>query len=155
MAIGMDPFDLELRLAPAPRAAEAARRSVDSLRVGLDDGMVDDAVLLVSELVTNSVRHAGLGRNETIRVQVHRDPSSLRVEVTDPGRGFRPAELRAAAGSEGGWGLRLLDRIADRWGVAGDDVTRVWFELDTVSPHPPRGTSGPQGRARGDRRWVS
>jgi anti-sigma regulatory factor (Ser/Thr protein kinase) len=150
----MGTFDVELRVAPVPRAPEAARRSVETLRAEIDDRTVDDAVLLVSELVTNSIRHAGLDRDETIRVHVHRDESALRVEVTDPGGGFDPTEVPAPR-PEGGWGLRLLDRIADRWGVSADDATRVWFELDTVSSRARPGRSRPHDRTRGGRRWAS
>jgi len=126
------PFDIDLRLAPDARAPEAARRSLEALRPSLDGAVVDEAMLLVSELVTNSVRHAELGPEDTIAVRVLTTPSALRVEVADPGPGFDPADVPAPNG-HGGWGLSLLDRIAARWGVSREDGAQVWFELDSVS----------------------
>jgi anti-sigma regulatory factor (Ser/Thr protein kinase) len=126
------PFDIDLKLAPDVRAPEAARRSLESLRPTLDDGVVDEAILLVSELVTNSVRHAELGPEDTIGVRVLTKPSALRVEVSDPGPGFDPAGVERP-NAEGGWGLWLLDRIANRWGISEGDAAQVWFELDAVS----------------------
>jgi anti-sigma regulatory factor (Ser/Thr protein kinase) len=126
------PFDIDLRLAPDLRAPEVARRSLDALRSSLEAPVVDEAELLVSELVTNSVRHAELGPDDTIAVRILTTPSALRVEVSDPGPGFDPTTMPAPNG-RGGWGLRLLDRIATRWGVARRDGVRVWFELDAVS----------------------
>jgi anti-sigma regulatory factor (Ser/Thr protein kinase) len=126
------PFDIDLRLAPDVRAPEAARRSLDALRPSLDGAVVDEAMLLVSELVTNSVRHADLGPEDTIAVRVLTTPSALRIEVADPGPGFDPAALPSPNG-HGGWGLSLLDRIAARWGVSRGHGALVWFELDAVS----------------------
>lgn len=126
------PFDIDLRLAPDVRAPQLARRSLDALRSSLDGSIVDEAMLLVSELVTNSVRHADLGPGDTIAVRIVGAGPSLRIEVTDPGPGFDPTAMPAPNG-HGGWGLWLLDRIAPRWGVSHDDGLRVWFELNAVS----------------------
>ena len=126
------PFDIDLRLAPDVRAPEVARRSLDALRPSVDGAVVDEAMLLVSELVTNSVRHAELDPEDTIAVRVLTTPSALRIEVDDPGRGFDPAAIPPPNG-HGGWGISLLDRLASRWGVSQADGARVWFELDAVS----------------------
>ncbi len=136
------PLDLDVRLAPGARAPQQARRSLEPLRASLDDSLVDEAVLLVSEVVTNAVRHAGLDRTDVIEVRIRGSSSRLRVDVVDPGSGFDPARLRPADG-HGGWGLWLLDRLAPRWGVERNDVTRVWFELGpAVSPVTGRGMGG-------------
>lgn len=100
------------------------------LRPSLDDALVDDAVLLVSEIVSNSVRHASLDEADAIQVRVRGSNSMLHVDVVDPGPGFDPQRLPTAR-TNGGWGLRLLDRLATRWGVDRNDVTRVWFELSS------------------------
>jgi anti-sigma regulatory factor (Ser/Thr protein kinase) len=114
----------------ADRHAPArARRALE--RLGEVDGaLLSDALLLVSELVTNSVRHAGLEPRDAIDVTVGLCPGWLRAEVRDPGAGFEPEALQRAAGAEGGWGLRLVSQIAARWGVARGSGFTVWFELE-------------------------
>jgi uncharacterized protein YjbJ (UPF0337 family) len=140
----MGPIDLELRFGPGSRAPEVARRGLDALRVGFDDATVDQTVLLVSELVTNSVRHADLGPSDTIWVEVREQDRSLHVEVSDPGWGFEPDPQPR---DDGGWGLWLVDRVSARWGVRQGERTSVWFELDPVSL---RGHPGTGGNARPD-----
>lgn len=109
------------------------------LRPSVDDALVDDAALLVSEIVSNSVRHAGLRAADAIQVRVRGSNSTLHVEVVDPGPGFDPESLPVSR-PNGGWGLRLLDRLATRWGVERNEVTRVWFELASpVSRAPSSG----------------
>jgi two-component sensor histidine kinase len=85
---------------------------------------------LLGELVTNAVRHAGVGPNQSLRVELRRLPRRVRVEVAHPGNGFRHKPPRPSFDADGGWGLVLVDRIADRWGIASRaGGTRVWFEL--------------------------
>ena len=75
--------------------------------------------LLVSELVTNSVVHAGLSPDEAITLTVTIRGGLVRGEVRDQGSGFGPPEEPAPKPDlAGGWGLYILDRVADRWGVA-------------------------------------
>ena len=131
--------EIDLRLRPDADSPAEARRSLEALRPGVSDILVDDAVLLVSEIVSNSVRHASLDETDAIEVRVRGSRSKLRVDVMDPGPGFDP-DHRRPSGHEGGWGLRLLDRLATRWGVERSDVTRVWFEL--TSPVSPNSSSG-------------
>src|SRR5215216_1879556 len=111
-----------------PHAPLAARRALDGLD-GLDPDERRWLGLLVSELVTNSVRHSGISNAQTVSVAVSVG-YLIRLEVTDPGAGFeRPRELRAGNG-QGGFGLFLVDRVASRWGVERGPETRVWLELD-------------------------
>jgi anti-sigma regulatory factor (Ser/Thr protein kinase) len=131
--------EIDLRLRPDANSPAEARRSLEALRPGLNDLLVDDAVLLVSEVVSNSVRHASLDATDAIEVRIRGSRSKLRVDVLDPGPGFDPGRLRPSE-HDGGWGLRLLDRLATRWGVERNDVTRVWFEL--TSPVSPDFSSG-------------
>ena len=105
------------------------------LRPYLDPGVAENAELLVSELVTNSVRHAGLPAEASIEFSVRASSEVLMVEVADAGQGFdqvggpRPRVVAGVA-EPSGWGLFLVDRISDRWGaVQMDGETRVWFEL--------------------------
>jgi anti-sigma regulatory factor (Ser/Thr protein kinase) len=93
--------------------------------------IVDDAVLLTSELVTNAVRHAGPDAQDAIEVTVSVDPRVLRITVGDRGPGFDPEEVVRRRSDEGGWGLDLLRRLSSRWNVdRGSAGTDVWFEID-------------------------
>jgi signal transduction histidine kinase len=132
-------LDIDLHLPPDARSPGKARRSLDGLRSSLDDPFVDDAALLVSEVVSNSVRHAGLDTSDAIQVRVRGTRSMLHVDVIDGGPGFEP-DVGPHEGN-GGWGLRLVDRLATRWGVECGDTTRVWFDLaPAVSASPGSGT---------------
>jgi anti-sigma regulatory factor (Ser/Thr protein kinase) len=130
-------LDVELRLRPDARSPAEARRTLEALRTALDDPVVDDAALLVSEVVSNSVKHAGLDRSDAIEVRIRGTKAMLHVDVIDPGPGFEPVVRRT---DDGGWGLWLVDQLATRWGVECGDTTRVWFDLaPAVSAAPASG----------------
>jgi anti-sigma regulatory factor (Ser/Thr protein kinase) len=120
---------LHLRLPPDPEAAGAARHALDRLQGRLRPELLEDVRLLVSELVTNSVRHARLNPDGWITLRVDASASSLRIDVIDPGPGFEVRSVEPSIYQTSGWGLFLVDRIADRWGVERGKLTRVWFEL--------------------------
>jgi anti-sigma regulatory factor (Ser/Thr protein kinase) len=123
--------DVDLRLSGDLTAAAEARRSLDTLAGVLDPETFNDVRLLVTELVTNSVRHADLGDGDGIRLRVSSSGNVVRVEVVDRGRGFEPRDRSAPLTQASGWGLYLVDKLADRWGVEGNDGTCVWFEIET------------------------
>ena len=120
----------ELRLPHTPDAVPRARRALDRVGLSVDDLTMRNAKLLVSELVTNSVRHVPAGLTEHIVLRIAFDEGHLRVEVRDhgPGFAFRPRAPGQDPGS--GWGLHMLSTIASRWGVETDAGARVWFELE-------------------------
>jgi anti-sigma regulatory factor (Ser/Thr protein kinase) len=101
---------------------------LDALAPEVDASVLDDARLLVSELVTNSVRHSGAPRRSPVRVAAQARLGALRVVVTDAGRGFQPQPRQPGQSWASGWGLYLVDRLADRWSVQGG--RSVWFEID-------------------------
>jgi anti-sigma regulatory factor (Ser/Thr protein kinase) len=114
----------------------------------LPAGVRDDLLLLVTELVTNAVRHGGVGPERSLGIQLRRRPGRVRVEVVDPTAGFTPVHARAKGGESGGWGLFLLDRIADRWGIRRlGSGTCAWFELRFEEPIAASGPSRAAGAA--------
>jgi anti-sigma regulatory factor (Ser/Thr protein kinase) len=125
---------IDLKLRPTPGAVPDARSALESLGQKVSPQTLEDLRLLVSELVTNSVRHAGLGASQTIELKVKLSEDTVRVEVNDQGSGFEPAPRTSDSEDESGWGLYLVSRLSDRWGVTSDGVTRVWFELNRNRP---------------------
>jgi len=113
-----------------PRDASAvalARRAVDAGARELGSEQLEVARLLVSELVTNAVRH---GAGTQVKLVLDVGERRARFEVHDAGS-QRPA-LRAPAGANGGYGLNLVASLASRWGA--DPNAGVWFELDRGAP---------------------
>ena len=110
---------LRLTLPPVPESATRARRAL--VQYGLEDDLQHTLTLLVTEIVANSIRHAAVPGD--VHLAVTLEPGFARVEVLDRGPGFTP-------GDGGGLGLRLLDKLASRWGVESNTGTVVWFEID-------------------------
>jgi anti-sigma regulatory factor (Ser/Thr protein kinase) len=124
---GEDGFTL--RLPGGPAAAATARRALAHLRGDFDEPLMETMRLLVTELVGNSVRHAQ-ARFVSVRAVV--TDSAVWLEVSDEGPGFEieGAIRQGAQSDEAGWGLFLVERLANRWGVRREgDSTHVWFEL--------------------------
>lgn len=114
-----------------PAAPTIARRMVDELDGVVGPECAERARLLVSEVVTNAVRH---GEGDTIRVLFDADPGGeLRCEVMDEGHGFVPKARDKPSTVEGGWGLHLVETLSRRWGVR-EGSTHVWFELPAGPP---------------------
>jgi anti-sigma regulatory factor (Ser/Thr protein kinase) len=115
---------------PATTTAPGLAREVLNEFVGaaMSPEAARGAEVMVSEVVSNSVLHAGLSPADTIGVDLDLDAARLRVAVSDDGPGF---EVTTVAPQEmGGWGLVLVDSLSDRWGVVRNQPNRVWFELD-------------------------
>lgn len=121
---------VERRLPATPEAASVARHALDDLGDAVPDARLRDLRLLVSEVVTNAVRHANLAAGDAIELVVELNRRTLRVEVHDPGGGFVPSAPAPDPTRPSGWGLYLVAELADRWGVDSDETTLVWFEFD-------------------------
>jgi anti-sigma regulatory factor (Ser/Thr protein kinase) len=122
---------MELFLDPSPPAAGSARRALHSAAV-FGAASEPDALLLITELVTNSILHAGHRGHDAIRVRAACDGVTTRVEVCDRSRGGRLPTIQSAPPpmATGGRGLRLVDALSDRWGMdTCERGTCVWFEL--------------------------
>jgi anti-sigma regulatory factor (Ser/Thr protein kinase) len=117
-----------------PEACYEARRAILAADGAVPAAARDDILLLLSELVTNAIRHGEVGPDRSLGVELKSWPQRVRVAVVHPGNGFRhePVPPPTCVGS--GWGLVLVDRIADRWGIdGGKGSTRVWFELRSAA----------------------
>jgi anti-sigma regulatory factor (Ser/Thr protein kinase) len=121
---------LQRALERDPNSAAEARRALGDVSDHIPQKRLEDARLLVSELVTNAIRHAGLGEADRITLTVETRERGLRVEVCDPGPGFEVAEPTPDPARPSGWGLYLVRELSDRWGVDRQGETTVWFELD-------------------------
>jgi len=130
------PIALDIRLPPGAVSGREARARIEPLEASVGSDVLDDVSLLVSELVTNSVRHARFEEGEAIEVSVIVD-DVVRVEVHDPGPGFDQPDLEPAHPLESaGWGLLLVERLTDRWGVDRTKGTSVWFEIGLGTVYP-------------------
>ncbi|MFH8452019.1 ATP-binding protein [Streptomyces fungicidicus] len=124
-----NPTEAEVPLPSRPESAATARRLVQVVVLrewGLTPALTEDAVLLVSELVGNAVRHTG-ARVFGLRMRHRR--GWIRIEVRDPSRGL-PCLMPVQDMDVSGRGLFLVDALADRWGV--DLLPRgktTWFEM--------------------------
>lgn len=113
-----------------PGAVASARHALDGVYTELGDPVNMTTVLLVSELVTNSVKHSN-ATNGVIELVASITSGTVRVEVRDGGDGFDPPPL-AHEEAECGRGLQLVQELVDRWGWSGGAGTTVWFELDRI-----------------------
>lgn len=111
-------------------APRRARELLDEFRDVLDDDAVASAALVVSELVANCVRHGG--QEGRISVCLRRDGESFSVRVSSPTGVAKPHLVRFGdrLSGKGGIGLRIVDRLANHWGVQDEESqTIVWAEL--------------------------
>ena len=123
---------VQLALPRTPHAASRARDAADRLTVDLPAELRARLRLVVSELVTNAVRHG----DGAIELRLWRDGTTVRGEVVDEGGGFEH-EVRSEGWQDvGGRGLGIVERLTRRWGIR-EGTTHVWFELD------PGGTGAP------------
>jgi anti-sigma regulatory factor (Ser/Thr protein kinase) len=119
-------LELERNVAAPAHARSAVSERLSDL--GLEGSAAQVLVLLVSEVVSNAVRHSSGPPEGTIRLLATATEQSVRVAVTDHGEGFTPRPRDPARVGDG-YGLFLLDRAASSWGVETEEGTTVWFEL--------------------------
>jgi anti-sigma regulatory factor (Ser/Thr protein kinase) len=116
---------------PADDAPAQARAALEVFDQILAPEVLEDVQLVVSELITNSVKF-GPKRSITLSLQIEAY-GRVRGEVIDQGDGERArVEMTPEPSLDGGWGLHLVDRVASRWGVH-EGSTHVWFE---IGPQP-------------------
>jgi anti-sigma regulatory factor (Ser/Thr protein kinase) len=135
---------LSLRLPSRPEAVSAARKALASLNGDLhlvSSERLQDVQLLASELVTNAIRHS---ERDDVSVVVRSSATMLRVEVANAGAAFDEVALpEPSHETAGGWGLRIVELIAHRWGVdPSPDGVQVWFEVDRPRSDTPLAITG-------------
>jgi anti-sigma regulatory factor (Ser/Thr protein kinase) len=121
------------RLPTTQDAPARARLALGPLEAHLDPVSFDSVRLIVSELVSNVVRHSGQAPEDTMELEVTAERRSVYGRITDTGPSFHhPATLtpHPPGPDASGWGLVLVDQIATRWGVRHNTPNYVWFELD-------------------------
>jgi anti-sigma regulatory factor (Ser/Thr protein kinase) len=123
---GAKTSSLSVELPRTPQAAFMARRALDDLNGAVAPDVLPDVRLLVSELITNSVKYGGEG---PVRLEVQASGKSVRAEIIDQGVGFTPKVRDDDLDRVGGWGLHLTEHLTSRWGTY-EGSTHVWFEID-------------------------
>jgi len=117
-------WQISRSLEAKPGDVTVARHLLEDPPGSLSPSRLEDARLVVTELVANAVRHGLVGRD--VDLLVRWDETCLRLEVRSAG----PFHTRKPQATEGGWGLVLVDALADRWGVDSGPLTTVWAELE-------------------------
>ena len=112
--------ELRIRLASTNDAPRISRQRIAEIRSELGPRF-DDVALVISELVSNSVRHAG---NGSLLVSVRSEGTKIRLEVADNGPCFDTDHPRGD-----GLGLSIVDKLADSWGIEPEGMCTVWAEL--------------------------
>jgi anti-sigma regulatory factor (Ser/Thr protein kinase) len=128
----MSAVGYSLEFARTLEAPAQARDALGRLEPSLPEHVLPDMTLLVSELITNSVKYGGDG---PVRLQITHGDDKIRTEIVDQGAGFTPVERDGDLSREGGWGLYLVEELTDRWGIY-EGSTHVWFEIDPTSARP-------------------
>jgi anti-sigma regulatory factor (Ser/Thr protein kinase) len=137
------------RFSGLPQAVGAARRALREWEGHFEPDLFYDLSLCVSELVTKSVQHAEPAKGDEIELAVSRHDELVRAEVMEHRRDVVVTQPAAMDG--GDWGMFIVDRVADRWGVDRSTGTRLWCEIDlagdgrsrdglTMDGRPPAGS---------------
>lgn len=127
----MSSSEVKRQLTPQAESISTARHLLDGYEGTVSPEKLDHLRLLVTELVTNAIRHAGLEAHELIDLRVAVQDRSIRVEVRDSGPGFEKAPSEPLPEQVSGRGLYLVELLSDRWGVEQGNPICVWFELST------------------------
>lgn len=121
---------VSLSLSAVPGAAGQARRALAGASEVLLKRLGRDGLLLLTELINNAVLHGSRGPVAEVSVDVRESSKSVRVEVRDDGAGFTWRHPSGGPERAAGYGLVLVDAVADRWGIdTSTERTCVWFEL--------------------------
>ena len=134
----MNSTRIELSLPATAEAPRIVRRALSERPALQEPDLRFLLRLLVTELVTNAVRHAGLDSDDRVEVVIAADHDVVSVSVTDHGRGGPALPAQSSRERDSGRGLLLVTAMADRWSVHSRDGTTVLFELDCEPSGRPR-----------------
>ncbi len=137
-----------MTLPAAPSAAITARSEVTRrLAKRLTVGVLEDVKLLLTELITNALRHSDVRADDQIGVKAELSDGTVRIEVHDPGRNGPVAPRKPGAGTGGGYGLYLVESLTSRWASSGGTARRCGrsyppARLARLATRPPRSGCG-------------
>jgi serine/threonine-protein kinase RsbW len=124
------PSRLDIHVPAGRHAPARAREALRPLAARLEPDCFSAVELVVSELVTNAVRHSGAHAGDPLLLEVRCSREHVRVSVSDPGHGFPPPHGPPEPWGVGGWGLHLVAEVADRWWIEpAPEGTRVVAEI--------------------------
>ena len=123
------PAELSVEIPRNEQGPFFARSALADLEGEVDPSVMPDVRLLVSELITNSVKYGGEG---PVRLEVSASNGCVRAEIIDQGVGFTPVKRGDDLEQVGGWGLHLVEELTTDWGTH-QGSTHVWFEIDLAA----------------------
>ena len=147
-------MDMRIVIAGGEKAPGQARRAITQrLSTAVPSDVLGDLQLLVTEIVANSVRHGGVGEDGEIDLRVDVSDGRVRVEMRDTGIQGDPHVRTPDLSGGGGFGMVLVARMSERWGVDREPNVVMWFELalrraeapQAEQPKPERGRTHKRG----------
>jgi anti-sigma regulatory factor (Ser/Thr protein kinase) len=123
--------EFKLSVPAEPLSLGIVRRAVQGLEESCGEEVATRLAVIYSELVTNAIRHSGIRPTDRVEVIIEVSPERIHGSVVDAGHGFDPAHIPDRPPEQGGFGLRIVEGMASRWGVNrnGAGRTQVWFDL--------------------------
>jgi anti-sigma regulatory factor (Ser/Thr protein kinase) len=120
---------------PASVAVARRRITAEMRSLGVDDEAIDDAAIVITELVTNAIKHGSPLPGRWLEVTWDMDTETVEIAVSDGGGSrTRPRANRPSLSAMGGRGLGIVDTLSDRWGVRPPGTT-VWAILAAPGAH--------------------
>jgi anti-sigma regulatory factor (Ser/Thr protein kinase) len=132
-----------LPCAPASVAVARQLLAAELTAAGIFDGVVGDAVLVVSELLSNAIRHARPLPGSSLRLVWELNDGAVEIAVSDGGAATRPMTVQATVSSLGGRGLDIVDYLARSWGVRTDDTGLTVWAVMAAPEDQGRGCAAP------------
>jgi anti-sigma regulatory factor (Ser/Thr protein kinase) len=126
------PIVTRLKVPAQPSSAAVIRQriSADLSRAGVPESVVDDAVLVATELLSNALRHARALEDDHLDVSWAVEHGAVSITVTDGGGRNQPHVRHPGPADTNGRGLSIVETLADEWGVdEGDSTATVWARL--------------------------